>query len=60
MPKRESSNDYFHGSAKQQKALMPGITKEYAKPTGAGKIARKEQNEIGWKMALERTNENRN
>lgn len=28
---------------------MPGITKGYAKFVGAGKIARKEQKEIGWK-----------
>lgn len=41
---------------------LPGITKEYAKSTEARKIARKEQEEIGWKkiqpMALGRTNEN--
>lgn len=42
---------------------MPGITKEYAKSTEARKIAKKEQEEIGWKkkiqpVALGTTNEN--
>lgn len=30
-------------------APRPGITREYAKPTGAAETARKEQGEIGWK-----------
>ena len=30
-------------------SLVPGITKECAKSTEARKIARKEQEEIGWK-----------
>lgn len=30
-------------------SLVPGITKEYAKSTEARRIARKEQEESGWK-----------
>lgn len=33
-------------------ASTPGITKGYVKSTGASKIARKEQDEIGWKNTV--------
>lgn len=47
---------YFR-SAKM--APVPGITKESVKSTGASKIARNEQDEIGWKNTVNGSREDK-